>query len=303
MKHKNVNNTCVFCIKVVTLLARIGSGHVLPTRAMLIRSSSLSIISSLNISSMALRNSPYLPLYVQDFLTDEKLADCSANANGVYIRLMCILHKSENYGKILLKQKYKQNESMCLNFASMLLRQMPYMMSEIHDGLEELLENKIIEIDGDYLLQKRMVKDGELSEKRAVAGKKGGKKSFGFCSSKSQSKREANSENENENDIDIDNNIKKFSFLKELLSIGVERKIAEEWIKVRKNKKLTQTETAFLKTKSEIDKSGRNANDCITLCVERSWGGFKAEWIEREIKVQPQTTPTNQSNNNDDWQL
>ena len=262
---------------------------------------------------MALRNSPYLPLYVQDFLTDEKLADCSANANGVYIRLMCILHKSEPYGKILLKQKYKQNESMCLNFASMLLRQMPYMMSEIHDGLEELLENKIIEIDGDYLLQKRMVKDGELSEKRAVAGQKGGKKSLVFCSSKSQSKTrskntsksEANSENEIENEIDIDNdnNIKKFSFLKELLSIGVERKIAEEWIKVRKNKKLTQTETAFRKTKAEIDKSGRNANDCITLCVERSWGGFKAEWIEREIPSQPHATTTTQSNNNDDWQL
>ena len=266
---------------------------------------------------MALRNSPYLPLYVQDFLTDEKLVDCSASANGVYIRLMCILHKSEPYGKILLKQKYKQNESMCLNFASMLLRQMPYSMSEIYDGLEELLDNKIIEIDGDYLLQKRMVKDGELSEKRAVAGKKGGKKSLGFCLSKYQSKvqskvqskniskSEANPENEIENEIDIDNdnNIKKFSFLKELIAIGVERKIAEEWIKVRKNKKLTQTETAFRKTKAEIDKSGRNANDCITLCVERSWGGFKAEWIEREIKAQPQTTPTNKSNNNDDWQL
>ena len=260
---------------------------------------------------MALRNSPYLPLYVQDFLTDEKLADCSASANGVYIRLMCILHKSEHYGKILLKQKYKQNENMCLNFASMLVRQMPYSMSEIHDGLEELLENKIIEIDGDYLFQKRMVKDGELSEKRAVAGQKGGKKAYGFClskyKSKSISKIEANSENENENEIDIDNdneyNIKKFSFLKELLSIGVERKIAEEWIKVRKNKKLTQTETAFRNTKAEIDKSGRNANDCITLCVERSWGGFKAEWIEREIPAQPNVTNTTKNNNNDDWQL
>ena len=268
-----------------------------------------SIISSLNISIMSLRNSPYLPLYVQDFLTDEKLADCSANANGVYIRLMCILHKSEPYGKILLKQKYKQNESMCLNFASMLLRQMPYLMSEIQDGLEELLENKIIEIDGDYRFQKRMVKDGELSEKRAVAGKKGGRKTIGFCLSKSQSKTqsknisksEANSENEI--DIDNDNNIKKFSFLKELLSIGVERNIAEEWIKVRKNKKLTQTETAFRKTKSEIDKSGRSANDCITLCVERSWGGFKAEWVEREITAQLQVTNTTQNNNNDDWQL
>ena len=180
-----------------------------------------SIISSLNISIMALRNSPYLPLYVQDFLTDEKLVDCSASANGVYIRLMCILHKSEPYGKILLKQKYKQSESMCLNFASMLLRQMPYSMSEIHDGLEELLDNKIIEIEGDYLLQKRMVKDGELSEKRAVAGQKGGKKSLGIClskmSSKSKSKNisksEANSENENDIDIENENNIKKFSFL------------------------------------------------------------------------------------------
>ena len=258
---------------------------------------------------MALRNSPYLPLYVQDFLTDEKLIDSSTSANGVYIRLMCILHKSEPYGKILLKQKYKQNESMCLNFASMLLRQMPYSMSEIHDGLEELLDNKIIEIEGDYLLQKRMVKDGELSEKRAVAGQKGGKKSLGIClskmSSKNISKSEANSENENDIDIDIENenNIKKFSFLKELLAIGVERKIAEEWLKVRKNKKLTQTETAFRKTKAEIDKSGRNANDCITLCVERSWGGFKAEWIEREIPAQTQTTTATQSNNNDDWQL
>ena len=244
---------------------------------------------------MALRNSPYLPLYVQDFLTDEKLVDCSASANGVYIRLMCILHKSEPYGKILLKQKYKQNESMCLNFASMLLRQMPYSMSEIHDGLEELLDNKIIEIEGDYLLQKRMVKDGELSEKRAVAGQKGGKKSQSKTQSKSTSKSAANSDNEK--------NIKKFSFLKELLSIGVERKIAEEWIKVRKNKKLTQTETAFRRTKAEIDKSGRNANDCITLCVERSWGGFKAEWVEREIPAQPQVTNATQNNNNDDWQL
>lgn len=291
-------------------MARIGWSSYQPTRVKLMHSSSLSFISSSKkISIMALRNSPYLPLYVQDFLTDEKLADCSASANGVYIRLMCILHKSDPYGKILLKQKYKQNESMCLNFASMLIRQMPYSMSEIHDGLEELLDNKIIEIDGDYLLQKRMVKDGELSEKRAVAGQKGGKKSLGFCSSKSQSKTQSKStskseaNSEDENDIENENNIKKFSFLKELIAIGVERKIAEEWLKVRKNKKLTQTETAFRKTKAEIDKSGRNANDCITLCVERSWGGFKAEWVEREIPAQPQVTNITKNNNNDGWQL
>lgn len=40
---------------------------------------------------MALRDQPYLPLYVLDFLVDEKLAYCSAESTGVYIRLMCIL--------------------------------------------------------------------------------------------------------------------------------------------------------------------------------------------------------------------
>jgi uncharacterized protein YdaU (DUF1376 family) len=59
---------------------------------------------------MALRNQPYIPLYVQDFLTDEKLIECSAQSTGVYIRLMCIMHKSEDYGKILLKQKDKQSD-------------------------------------------------------------------------------------------------------------------------------------------------------------------------------------------------
>ena len=248
---------------------------------------------------MSLQNSPYLPLYVKDFMSDEKLAECSASANGVYIRLMCMLHKSEPYGKVLLKEKYKTDSNACMNFASMLARHMPYTIKEICEGLTELLYNEVVYIVGDYLFQPKMVKNGEISEKRAVAGKKGGEKTF--CSSKTKSKIEANEKIEE--DVEKDKEVKKFSFLKELIGLGVDRKIAEEWIKVRKNKKLTQTETAFRKTKAEIDKSGRNANDCITLCVERSWGGFKAEWVEREIPAQPQVTNTTQNNINDDWQL
>ena len=58
---------------------------------------------------MSLRNQPYFPLYVQDFLTDEKLNCCSASSQGVYIKIMCLLHKSEVYGELMLKQKDKQN--------------------------------------------------------------------------------------------------------------------------------------------------------------------------------------------------
>jgi len=60
---------------------------------------------------MALRDQPYLPLYVQDYLTDEKLNECSPATQGVYIKLLCVLHKMEEYGTILLKQKRKQKVS------------------------------------------------------------------------------------------------------------------------------------------------------------------------------------------------
>lgn len=151
---------------------------------------------------MALRDNPYLPLYIQDFLTDEKLIECSAQSTGVYIRLMCIMHKSEHYGKILLKQKDKQTSEQIKNFALKVAKQMPYTEVVVESSLAELLSEKVLYIDGDYLIQRRMVRDCEISTKRALAGKEGGKKTasaIDFAVAKVQ----ANADNEN--DIDIDN--------------------------------------------------------------------------------------------------
>ena len=122
---------------------------------------------------MALRDQPYFPFYVQDFITDEKLTNCSAESTGVYIRLMCAMHKSEEYGKILLRQKDRQTDRQTYNFAVMLARQMPYNVDVIERALNELLEERVIYMDGDTIYQKRMVKDAELSEKRSKSGKKG----------------------------------------------------------------------------------------------------------------------------------
>ena len=163
---------------------------------------------------------PYLPLYVQDFLTDEKLIECSAESTGVYIRLLCIMHKSHEYGKILLKQKDKQNpkqnESKISDFAYKLAKQMPWEMDVILRALTELEAEGVITIEGDVLFQKRMVKDGQISEKRANAGQKGGQQTKNknrsqgsssgfaspFASDFAQAKSQANSENENDNEYD-----------------------------------------------------------------------------------------------------
>lgn len=157
---------------------------------------------------MALRDQPYLPLYVNDFLADEKLANCSAESNGVYIRLLCLMHKSCEYGKFLLRQKERQSGRQTLDFAVKLAKQMPYTSDVIENGLIELLDNEVIYIDGDALCQHRMIKDGEISKIRAKSGKKGAevanansKKKSGFADAKQSAKESAKQSANTEIDI------------------------------------------------------------------------------------------------------
>ena len=135
---------------------------------------------------MALRNQPYLPLYIQDYLTDEKLNNCSWETQGIYIKILCILHKMNPYGAILFKQTVKQtdkqNSEICLtvclsfvyDFASILLKHIPCEREIMEKSINELLVNKVLLYDGEKLYQKRMLKDGMVSEKRSAAGKNGG---------------------------------------------------------------------------------------------------------------------------------
>ena len=167
---------------------------------------------------MARRDQPYLPLFVKDFLSDEKLKECSAESHGIFINLMCVMHLSHDYGTILLKQKYKQNSKQIINFALQLEKQMPFSAEIIERSLAELVAENVVQIDGDSLSQKRMVKDGKVSDVRASAGSKGGKGSKsngkfanGFASGFAQAKSKANTEieieyiNETENENNSDN--------------------------------------------------------------------------------------------------
>ena len=80
----------------------------------------------------------------------------------------------------------------------------------------------------------------------------------------------------------------RFDFKKSLLEIGVSPQVAEDWLKVRKEKKAANTETAFKRIQKEIELSGLSADECITIAVERSWQGFKAEWVSNYQRQSPQ---------------
>lgn len=122
---------------------------------------------------MSRREQPYIPLYAQDFLTDEKLRECSAASVGVYIMLMCVMHKQEEYGTILLRGKDRQSEDVILDFAKKLAKHLPFDVEVIENALRELLDEDVIQQEGDRIFQKRMVRDADVSEKRSAAGRKG----------------------------------------------------------------------------------------------------------------------------------
>lgn len=80
-----------------------------------------------------------------------------------------------------------------------------------------------------------------------------------------------------------------FSFLNSLIKDGAENQLVLDWLKVRKNKKLTNTKTAYEAFIKEVKKSKKTVNQILTQCVENSWGGFKSEWSSS-------TTPTAKTN-------
>ena len=84
------------------------------------------------------------------------------------------------------------------NFACQLARNLLFTEAEIEAALDELIAEKVIILEADKLIQKRMVKDNDISEKRKIAGFKGGQKSILSKQNQDfvQAKVQANSGNE-----------------------------------------------------------------------------------------------------------
>jgi hypothetical protein len=72
----------------------------------------------------------------------------------------------------------------------------------------------------------------------------------------------------------------KFSFLGALIEYGFDRQLVEDWLKVRKTKKATNTQTAFNKFIEEVEQRSCNINEILEICVEKSWSGFKWTWVD-----------------------
>jgi len=85
-----------------------------------------------------------------------------------------------------------------------------------------------------------------------------------------------------------------FNFL--LSELNCDKQLLKDWIQVRAKKKAANTQTSADLFIKQVKKSKLTADQILTECIERSWAGFKDEWLTNSShgKDQPhqQTRPS-----------
>lgn len=76
-----------------------------------------------------------------------------------------------------------------------------------------------------------------------------------------------------------------FDFRKSLIEYGFKSELVDDWLKVRKTKKATNTKTAFKAFISEIESRQCDINEMLKIAVTGSWSGFKHKWVDN-LKIQ-----------------
>lgn len=201
---------------------------------------------------------PAFLFYSSDFLTG--VSDLTFEERGQYITLLCLQHQKGRLSKKAI-QIAVPNAT-----ADVLLK-----FKKDEHGL---FFNERLELEANKRAQ-----HAEKQRQRAIDGWKKRKKGQSHGNTMvNAAALPLESENENENE--------KFNFKIELLNLGAENDIVTDWLKVRKNKKATNTKTALNGFIKQVQKSNLPLNQVIKLCVENSWSGFKAEWLSSKENTQ-----------------
>ena len=136
-------------------------------------------------------------------MSDERLSFCSLGAVGLFFRLICIMHLSEQYGYYLInknslknlarfsknkavqsfaekgifessKELFDDESDTLLNVLStQLSKSISQPKNSVRKALNELIDAGILVLTDNGFYQPEMVKMDELSQKKSISGKKG----------------------------------------------------------------------------------------------------------------------------------
>ena len=159
-------------------------------------------------------------------------------------------------------------------------------------NLQELIELGILKHDSttDEVVILYLNKQYDLLSKNRIdkqnAGRQGGlKKSSNAKAELKQNPSYKDKDKENDKDnLGSDEpptpQPKVFNFKTGLVDYGFKKELVTDWIKVRKTKRATNTETAYNGFIKIIENSSRDKNEILQTCVEHSWTSYKDSWYD-----------------------
>jgi len=202
---------------------------------------------------------PYFRFTVQDW-QNGKITLESFELQGLFINVCGYYWINDcDLTLAILKKKFSN--------ATILLQQLIDLDIIKHENRHDKVEIDFLNKQYDLLSEKRKL--------RQSAGSKGG-------NAKAMLKQKGSYK-----DKDKDNNKDKdkFSFKNSLIDYGFESKLVDDWLIVRKNKRVTNSETALKIFIKELELRDCDKNKILELMVSKSWAGFKWSWYDNEIKT------------------
>lgn len=236
---------------------------------------------------------PYFQFEPAEYLTKD-ISFCSLSAQGLFINI-CSFYWQRQCS--LTKEQFLRRFNYQDEFNEL-----------VKEGVIDLVENKIFIKFLDLQFEKATYFSKEQSRKGALGGRpkkpKESQDKPKVKLNKSQTKAiiEDNIKEEEINEIKEDNNTAlPFSFFNSLVNYGFEKELVSDWIKVRKTKRATNTETAFNNFINEIQKRECKLNEILEFIIIKNWSGFKWNWYDAEIeKEKSSEKKENNLNNSND---
>jgi hypothetical protein len=233
---------------------------------------------------------PYFKFYVSEW-SDGDITLEDMEVQGLFINI-CSYYWS-NECNLTLKKAEKKFRNADPNLWNTILDERLIKVDE-HDYIsisfldeqqnERTEQSKLKSKGGKASAEARRLKKLTEEEQKPNTSSTGNQHVLNSCSTEVQVLREEERRREEKRKEENKNNANAFSFSKSFIELGVEKQILNDWLKVRRKKKATDSETSFNSLKAQIEKSNKTANECIRVCVENDWKGFKSEWVVNKVE-------------------
>ena len=213
---------------------------------------------------------PSFQFYPADWLRDTALRSCSVQSRGLWIDMICYMHEGSPYGYLKVGNKVILPSNLA-GMTGLTLQEVEGCLKELHDaGVYDIDESGVI-------CSRRMIRDENIRNIRALGGSKGGNPSLKVKSKVNLPDNLNDETKDKQKPTPSSSSSSSSSILK---PDSVPEQVWNDFIKIRKAKKAPLTQTALNIIEREADNAGWTLEEAIVECVSRGWQGFKSDWVQ-----------------------